>query len=119
MGGGGRTRPASPHLCADLPARRCRLLLPPAFLPPQGGYDHYMQKEIHEQPESIYQTMRGRVSMTPPSPQVCPCCTVLRCIALHALCVRALRSVLPRCCTPLEARNLLVLLLLRLVGTGS
>jgi hypothetical protein len=27
----------------------------------QGGYDHYMQKEIHEQPESILQTMRGRV----------------------------------------------------------
>ncbi|KAL4452541.1 hypothetical protein ABPG75_008203 [Micractinium tetrahymenae] len=28
----------------------------------KGGYDHYMQKEIHEQPESIFQTMRGRVS---------------------------------------------------------
>jgi glucosamine 6-phosphate synthetase-like amidotransferase/phosphosugar isomerase protein len=27
----------------------------------QGGYDHYMQKEIHEQPESILQSMRGRV----------------------------------------------------------
>ena len=27
----------------------------------KGGYDHYMQKEIHEQPESIMQTMRGRV----------------------------------------------------------
>jgi glucosamine--fructose-6-phosphate aminotransferase (isomerizing) len=27
----------------------------------KGGYDHYMQKEIHEQPESILQTMRGRV----------------------------------------------------------
>lgn len=27
----------------------------------KGGYDHYMQKEIHEQPESIQQTMRGRV----------------------------------------------------------
>lgn len=27
----------------------------------KGGYDHYMQKEIHEQPESITQTMRGRV----------------------------------------------------------
>ncbi|KAL4421718.1 hypothetical protein ABPG77_002334 [Micractinium sp. CCAP 211/92] len=28
----------------------------------KGGFDHYMQKEIHEQPESIFQTMRGRVS---------------------------------------------------------
>jgi glucosamine 6-phosphate synthetase-like amidotransferase/phosphosugar isomerase protein len=31
------------------------------LLLPQGGYDHFMQKEIHEQPESILQTMRGRV----------------------------------------------------------
>jgi glucosamine--fructose-6-phosphate aminotransferase (isomerizing) len=29
----------------------------------QGGYDHFMQKEIHEQPESIQQTMRGRVKL--------------------------------------------------------
>lgn len=28
---------------------------------PQGGYEHYMQKEIHEQPESLLQTMSGRV----------------------------------------------------------
>jgi glucosamine--fructose-6-phosphate aminotransferase (isomerizing) len=28
----------------------------------QGGYDHYMQKEIHEQPDSIMQSMRGRVN---------------------------------------------------------
>ncbi len=27
----------------------------------QGGYDHFMQKEIFEQPESVFQTMRGRV----------------------------------------------------------
>ena len=27
----------------------------------KGGYEHYMQKEIHEQPESVLQTMRGRV----------------------------------------------------------
>lgn len=27
----------------------------------KGGYEHYMQKEIHEQPESILETMRGRV----------------------------------------------------------
>lgn len=29
----------------------------------KGGYDHFMQKEIHEQPESIFQTMRGRVKL--------------------------------------------------------
>lgn len=28
----------------------------------QGGYDHYMQKEIHEQPDSIMASMRGRVN---------------------------------------------------------
>jgi len=27
----------------------------------KGDYDHYMQKEIHEQPESLTETMRGRV----------------------------------------------------------
>uniref|UniRef100_A0A7R9V3S4 glutamine--fructose-6-phosphate transaminase (isomerizing) n=1 Tax=Chlamydomonas euryale TaxID=1486919 RepID=A0A7R9V3S4_9CHLO len=27
----------------------------------KGGYEHYMQKEIHEQPESLLQTMSGRV----------------------------------------------------------
>lgn len=25
-------------------------------------FDHFMQKEIHEQPDSILQTMRGRVA---------------------------------------------------------
>lgn len=29
----------------------------------KGGYDHFMQKEIHEQPDSITQTMRGRVRL--------------------------------------------------------
>ena len=27
----------------------------------KGGWDHFMQKEIHEQPDSLLQTMRGRV----------------------------------------------------------
>jgi len=27
----------------------------------KGGFDHFMQKEIHEQPDSVLQTMRGRV----------------------------------------------------------
>ena len=26
----------------------------------QVGYEHFMQKEIHEQPEALTQTMRGR-----------------------------------------------------------
>ena len=33
----------------------------------KGGYDHYMQKEIHEQPDSIQQTMRGRVDFRSPA----------------------------------------------------
>jgi glutamine---fructose-6-phosphate transaminase (isomerizing) len=37
----------------------------------KGGYDHYMQKEIFEQPETIAQTMRGRVTMP------------LECTAMH------------------------------------
>lgn len=27
----------------------------------KGSYEHYMQKEIHEQPESLTTTMRGRL----------------------------------------------------------
>ena len=34
----------------------------------KGGYDHYMQKEIFEQADTIAQTMQGRVKMTPLSP---------------------------------------------------
>lgn len=30
----------------------------------KGGFDHFMQKEIHEQPESVLQTMRGRVKFS-------------------------------------------------------
>ena len=37
----------------------------------KGGYDHFMQKEIHEQPESILQTMRGRVKFSRVVPKVC------------------------------------------------
>ena len=43
----------------------------------KGGYDHYMQKEIHEQPDSIQQTMRGRVDFQSATDKafskVCPC----------------------------------------------
>ena len=39
----------------------------------KGGYEHYMQKEIHEQPESVLQTMRGRVKLLDATPKVgCP-----------------------------------------------
>lgn len=34
----------------------------------KGGYDYYMQKEIFEQPDTIAQTMQGRVKLTPLSP---------------------------------------------------
>ena len=34
----------------------------------KGGYDHYMQKEIFEQAETVAQTMQGRVKVTPLSP---------------------------------------------------
>lgn len=29
----------------------------------KGGYDHFMLKEIHEQPDSIHDTMRGRLNI--------------------------------------------------------
>ena len=28
----------------------------------KGGYDHFMQKEIHEQPETLARTMQGRIA---------------------------------------------------------
>lgn len=28
----------------------------------KGSFDHFMQKEIYEQPESVFNTMRGRVN---------------------------------------------------------
>lgn len=46
-----------PHACRRLPW--------PAA---QGGYTHFMEKEIFEQPETIAQTMQGRVKITPLSP---------------------------------------------------
>ncbi|KAI8469476.1 MAG: isomerising glucosamine-fructose-6-phosphate aminotransferase [Monoraphidium minutum] len=32
----------------------------------KGGYDHYMQKEIHEQPKTLADTMRGRLVIDKP-----------------------------------------------------
>lgn len=37
----------------------------------KGGYNHFMQKEIHEQPESITETMRGRVKFLLSPNKVC------------------------------------------------
>ncbi len=34
----------------------------------KGGYDHFMLKEIFEQPETVAQTMQGRIKATPISP---------------------------------------------------
>ena len=31
----------------------------------KGSFDHFMQKEIHEQPISLTETMRGRVHPPP------------------------------------------------------
>jgi glutamine---fructose-6-phosphate transaminase (isomerizing) len=36
----------------------------------KGGYEHFMQKEIFEQPETVLQTMRGRVRLCGPSPRL-------------------------------------------------
>ena len=30
----------------------------------KGAYDHFMQKEIHEQPESLAQTLMGRIKLS-------------------------------------------------------
>ena len=32
----------------------------------KGAYDHFMQKEIHEQPESLAQTLMGRIKLSAP-----------------------------------------------------
>jgi len=31
----------------------------------KGGYDHFMKKEIHEQPDSVMQSLRGRLRFVP------------------------------------------------------
>lgn len=47
------------HFCASSFDRDyCAL----SVLPASGNYDYFMQKEIFEQPESILNTMRGRVN---------------------------------------------------------
>jgi glucosamine--fructose-6-phosphate aminotransferase (isomerizing) len=38
----------------------------------KNGFDHFMQKEIHEQPESLAATMRGRVQFQRPAVSGCP-----------------------------------------------
>ena len=56
----------------------------------KGGFDHYMQKEIHEQPESLLQTMRGRVQFQRPAvsshtlPRACTTSRYISYVAMHA-----------------------------------
>lgn len=45
----------------------------------KGGFDHYMLKEIHEQPATVADTMRGRVNAQ-----------------THAICLGGISDVLPR-----------------------
>ncbi|MGN0029262.1 MAG: glutamine--fructose-6-phosphate transaminase (isomerizing) [Marinilabiliaceae bacterium] len=54
----------------------------------KGGYDHYMLKEIHEQPQSVADTMRGRVN-----PQT------------HTISLGGIADVLPRL---VEARRIII-----------
>ena len=55
----------------------------------KGKFEHFMQKEIHEQPESITQTLLGRINVTgkqrsskvctaPCAAPSCPCPVVCR-----------------------------------------
>ncbi len=37
-----------------------------AAFPFQNGYDHFMQKEVHEQPRTLADTMRGRLIINKP-----------------------------------------------------
>ena len=74
-GGGGTLEAITPvlsttHPCLCVPLSiyaflRVRASLHP-FTKHQGGYDHYMQKEIQEQPKSLTDTMRGRVVLGKP-----------------------------------------------------
>lgn len=52
---------ASLAAAAPVPRRLSTLEMEVASIM-KGGYDHFMAKEIHEQPDSILQTMRGRVA---------------------------------------------------------
>lgn len=66
----------------------------------KGGYNHFMQKEIHEQPESITETMRGRVKFVPSPNKVCQVANDgdhLLCINTHSAAVGiiAFRVLLP------------------------
>ena len=63
-------KPASTPRCAPMQIlTSARAQVPRALLTLEmevaqimkGGYEHFMQKEIHEQPDSVLQTMRGRV----------------------------------------------------------
>lgn len=59
----------------------------------KGGFDHYMLKEIHEQPATVADTMRGRVNAQ-----------------THAICLGGIADILPRL---VEARRVII------VGCGT
>lgn len=59
----------------------------------QGGYEHYMQKEIHEQPEALTQTMRGRVAVEQ-TKEVSETCWFCTCIdPARSICTLILREL--------------------------
>ena len=63
----------------------------------KGGYDHFMQKEIHEQPESMENAMRGRLDLEASEP-------VLGGLAMHSDLLRGIRrAVISSCGTSYHA----------------
>jgi len=57
----------------------------------KGGYDHFMQKEIHEQPESIANAMRGRLNLETAE-------AVLGGLAMHDELLRSIRRIVISAC---------------------
>lgn len=68
----------------------------------QGGYEHYMQKEIHEQPEAVQQTMRGRVAIAK-TKQVLYCLqdVSFTCLSLFE-CLQVAQALTEPCCDAYE-----------------
>ena len=69
----------------------------------KGGYDHFMQKEIHEQPETLARTMQGRLAFDTAAKvrqSASPYCLVPLTLSLpFASCLLlCLLSLPPACC---------------------
>ena len=58
----------------------------------KGGYNHFMQKEIHEQPETLARTMQGRIAFY----------TAAKVIQLAAFCLSNLSCRLRMPCVNVE-----------------